>query len=165
MDFLWPLASSKQPSLKKAQSVWILPYTKYRTVMKCPWINKGIGGQSTANESMTCACIIKKSKFSANYPPLTVAVSPSGWAILCMAVAATHTGMLRRWPSTVADRSTLDTSRSTLGQNRHLMWGRTENTNIAQGTGKLSRCQGQTPRVKSCEVAGDTLWNVWLQWV
>lgn len=75
---------------------------------------------SINSEQMNYACPLKSPTVTQSNRPLTVAVSPSGWAILCMAVAATHTGMLSRWPSTVADRSILDTSRSTLGRNLHL---------------------------------------------
>lgn len=49
-----------------------------------------------------------------------MAVSPSGWAILCIAVAATQSGMLSFSPSTETDRSTVDTSLSTRGTRYHL---------------------------------------------
>lgn len=54
------------------------------------------------------------------FVPLAVAVSPSGWAILCMAVAATQMGMLRFSPSTRTDRSTADTFLNIRGMRYHL---------------------------------------------
>lgn len=52
--------------------------------------------------------------------PLAVAVSPSGWAMRCIAVAATQTGMLIFCPKTEVDRSITDTSLSTRGYSFHL---------------------------------------------
>lgn len=52
--------------------------------------------------------------------PLAVAVSPSGWAMHCMAVAATQTGMLIFCPKTEVDRSITDTSLSIRGYSFHL---------------------------------------------
>ena len=56
-----------------------------------------------------------------------MAVSPSGWAIRCMAVAAAHRGALSGWPRTEQDVSTSETSRSTRGRRRHLGTSSTEN--------------------------------------
>lgn len=52
--------------------------------------------------------------------PLAVAVSPSAWAMRCMAVAPTQSGMLIFCPKTEVDRSITDTSLSTRGYSFHL---------------------------------------------
>lgn len=52
--------------------------------------------------------------------PLAVAISPSGWAMRCIAVAPTQMGMLIFCPKTEVDRSITDTSLSTRGYSFHL---------------------------------------------
>ena len=48
--------------------------------------------------------------------PLTVASSPSGWAIAWYALGETQIGMLNLWPRTVTEMSWWDTSRSIRGR-------------------------------------------------
>ena len=52
--------------------------------------------------------------------PLALATSPSGWAIRCMAVGATQTGMLTGWPNILVFRLSFETSTIKRGRNLNL---------------------------------------------
>lgn len=65
--------------------------------------------------------------------PLAVAVSPSAWAMRCMAVAPTQSGMLIFCPKTEVDRSITDTSLSTRGYSFHLAQTRRRKSRRHQG--------------------------------